>query len=221
MFRSITCVLILLLTFSMRIKAYETESSANTDGRNRVSVSATLTSSDSYSLEAAYHYMFCPYVGIGGGFGYWRVLYVEGWASGKHWNIASDSEEPDNIYLRPSLVVKSPAIRYRATRWSLYAEAGAMLNLPYKRVDIVNNRYWPVTEYDSTHTNKGQWFATDIRIGINADIGPCGISAGYMYSNLDVYSKYRHLSYHGVSFSRFYESKSFMQGAYLALSFQF
>lgn len=60
-----------------------------------------------------------------------------------------------------------------------------------------------------------------MRLGVYLNLGPCGFSAGYMMSNLDVYSGYRKLSYRGLSFGQFYTEKSFMQGAYLTLSYYF
>lgn len=204
--------------FSVLISPIFMKAGSPTPG-SRVAVSGTLTSSDSYSIEASYHYMFCPYGGVGGALGYWANYYEDGWASGPDWNIDSDDNKPSNLYLRPSVVLKSPGIRYRATRWSLYAEPGVMLNIPYQRVCIESTTDWPKTDYHYISTGKGQWFAVDLRIGICATIGPCEVSVGYMMSNLDIYSQYRHLSYQGTSFKDFYPTKSFMQGAYLTLSY--
>lgn len=41
-----------------------------------------------------------------------------------------------NLYLRPSVILKSPYVKFKATEWSLYAEPGGMLNVPYQRVCI-------------------------------------------------------------------------------------
>ena len=188
---------------------------------NRAAFSGTLTSSYSYSLEASYHYMFCKYIGVGGAVGYWANWYEDGWASGSDWNIDEDNNKPSNLYLRPSVVLKSPCIRLKATKWSLYAEPGTMLNVPYQRVCIEKTQNPMRTDYDYISTNKGQWFAIDLRVGIFVNFGPCGFSAGYIMSNLDVYSQYRQLSYKGTSFSKYYPKKSFMQGAYLTASYYF
>lgn len=188
---------------------------------NRAAFSGTLTSSDSYSLEMSYHYMFCKFVGVGGALGYWSNYYDDGWASGSNWNIDEDDNRPSNFYLRPSVVLKSPSVRFKQTQWCLYAEPGIMLNVPYQQVSIEKTQNWTHTEYDYISTNKGQWFAIDVRLGINMDIGPCGFSAGYMMSNLDIYSQYRHLSYNCTTFEKFYPKKPFMQGAYLTLSYNF
>lgn len=188
---------------------------------HRVAFNGTLTSSYSYSVEASYHYMLCKYVGIGGAFGHWANYYDDGWASGSNWNIDEDDNKPSNLYLRPSVVLKTPAIKYRASSWSLLAEPGVMLNIPYQRVCIESTSRWPVIDYEYISTGNGQWLALELRVGISYENGPCGVSAGYMMSNLDIFSQYRHLSYKGISFRDFYPSKPFMQGAYLSLSYNF
>ena len=196
---------------------------------HRLGINGALTSSDTWQLEFSYHYMlFNNYVGLGGSVGTWKVYFEDGWASGKNWNIDEDDNKPCNFYLRPSVLLKTPAWKYRDCAWSLFAEPGVMMNIPYQSVSIESMSSgpvsgtppnWPAIEYTNISTSKGQWLAFDLRIGVSLDVGPCGISAGYMMSNLDVYSQYRHLSYKGVSFKDFYPRKSFMQGAYISLSY--
>lgn len=41
----------------------------------RFSLNWTLTSSDSYSLDVSFHYMFGRYIGVGGALGYWANYY--------------------------------------------------------------------------------------------------------------------------------------------------
>ena len=189
---------------------------------HRLGFNGALTSSDTWQLEFSYHYMlFNNCVGIGGSVGSWKVYYEDGWASGSNWNIDDDDNKPSNFYLRPSVLLKTPAWKYRACAWSIFAEPGVMLNIPYQRVCIERTQNWPCIDYEYISTNKGQWLALDLRIGVSLDVGPCGISAGYMMSNLDVYSQYRHLSYNGISFEKFYPKKLFMQGAYISCSYNF
>lgn len=188
---------------------------------HRVAFNGALTSSDSWLLEFSYHYMFNRYVGLGGSIGSWEVWYEDGWASGKNWNIDEDDNKPWNLYLRPSVLLKTPALKYRACAWSLFAMPGVMLNIPYQRVCIEKTQNWPDIEYKYISTTKGQWLALDLRIGVSLDVGPCGISVGYLMSNHDVYSQYRHFSYNGTSFAKFYPKKPFMQGAYLSCSYSF
>lgn len=188
---------------------------------SKVSFSGLVTSSDSYQLEASYHYMFNRYIGLGGAFGYWSVWYEDGWAAEKDWEIESDDNKPSNFYLRPSIVLKSPALKIKQVDLGLYAEPGIMLNIPYQRINIRQYINCPDYDYKYVSTSKGQWFAIDLRVGIFVNFGPCGFSAGYIMSNLDVYSQYRQLSYKGTSFSKYYPKKSFMQGAYLTASYYF
>lgn len=186
---------------------------------NRLSMSGMLTSSDCWQLEMSYHYMFWRYLGIGGGVGVLKNYFVDGYASsGRDWNIDSDDEKPQHVYLHPSIVFKTPSVRIRQTRWGLYAEPGAMLTIPYTCVAIRQYDHWPTWNLKHASTKRGQWFAPDIRLGLYLDIGPASISFGYLWSNFDIYSQYRHLSYKGISFSKFYPSKPSMHGAFLSIS---
>lgn len=211
-----------LILLSLLISTLTLQAETDEDRtRHRAGFNGALTSSYSWQLEFSYHYMFNRYIGLGGSAGAWKVYFEEGWASGNNWNIDEDDDRPSNFYIRPSAVLKTPAVKYRACSWSLFAEPGVMLNIPYQRVCIENTQYWPITDYDYISTNKGQWLAFDLRIGISLDVGPCGVSAGYIMSDHDVYSQYRHLSYKGISFEEFYPKMSFMQGAYMSLSYNF
>lgn len=188
---------------------------------NRRSLNGTLTSSCSWQLEIGYHYMFCRFVGAGASVGLWKVYFEEGHAYGEDWEVDWEYNKPENFYLRPSLILKTPAIKIKSVDLGLYAEPGVMLNVPYAQVWVDQKIDW--YRYDSKRvgTTGGQWLAADLRAGVYLNIGPCGLSAGYMMSNHDVYSQYRSMSYRGVSFKRFYPQKPFMQGAYLTLSCYF
>lgn len=185
---------------------------------HRPSITGMLTSSDCWQLEMSYHYMFCKYIGAGGGIGILKNYFVEGYASGRDWNIDSDDEKPQHVYIHPSIVLKSPSVSIRQTHWGLYAEPGAMLTLPYTRVAIRNYKHWPSWELAHASTKHGQWFGADLRVGLYFEIGPASISFGYIWSNYDIYSQYRHLSYRGTSFSQFYPSKPVTHGAFLSFS---
>lgn len=214
--------LILFLLLSVASLAHsQNKNSDEYFTHHRASITGALTTSDTYQLQFSYHYMFWKYSGVGGSFGWWKNWYEDGKASGSDWSIDDGDNKPGNLYLRPSVILKSPAIGIGQVALSLFAEPGIMLNIPYQRVCIEKTTGLVVTDYDYISTNKGQWFAMDIHLGINADIGPCGFSVGYLMSNLDIYSQYRHLSYNGISFSRFYSKHTFMQGAYLTLSYNF
>lgn len=214
-------LLTLILLIPVASLMYGQSNSDEYFSHKRASVTGALTSSETYQLQFAYHYMFGKYFGIGGSIGWWKNWSEDGKASGSNWVIDNDDNRPGNFFLRPSAILKSPAIDIREIALSLYAEPGVMCNIPYRRVCIDKITGLIVTDYEYISTNKGQWLALDIHLGVNADIGPCGFSIGYMMSNLDIYSQHRHLSYNGVDFSRFYPKHNFMQGAYLTLSYNF
>ncbi|MDE6240149.1 MAG: hypothetical protein K2M54_09235 [Muribaculaceae bacterium] len=207
-----------MMIIALSASAYDGETNFT---HNRATFSGMLTSSDCWQLEISYHYMFCKYLGIGGGAGILKNYFVDGYASGRDWNIDSDDEKPQHLYLHPSIVLRSPSLHIKQTRWGLYAEPGAILTIPYTNVSIRQYNHWPAWDLTHASTKHGQWFGTDIRLGLYIDIGPGSISFGYTWSNFDIYSQYRHLSYRGTSFSEFYPSKPSMHGAILSISGNF
>lgn len=215
-------LLAFLIIFAFSLQAKNADDDSNFEfSNNRASISGLLTSSDSWQLEYGYHYMFNKYIGVGGSIGWWSVYYVVGYASGNNWDLDSDDEKPWNMYMRPSIILKTPTLRLGQVDLGLYAEPGVMMNVPYSMAWIHQYTHWPEYENKKVSTNKGQWCAVDLRVGVAVNFGPCGFSAGYMMSNFDVYSQRRHLSYDGVPFSKFYPTKSFLQGAYLTASYYF
>ena len=183
---------------------------------NRIMFSGA-TTSDTYLLEMGYHYMFSNYVGVGGTFGFWKVSSSGGRASGKGWWVDDDYNDPSNVYIKPSVILKSPQLSI----FSLYAEPSIMLNVPYQKVYVELTDQFPHCEYEYVSTSRGQWLAFELRAGISADFSSFGITLGYLMSNLDPFSMYRHMSYNGVSFQSFYRKKSFRQGAFISASFSF
>lgn len=214
-------ILIIAILSALSLLAGDKKDEVFDFSSNRFSLSGLVTSSDSYQLEASYHYMLNRNIGLGGDFGYWKVWYEDGWASERDWEIESDDNKPFNLYLRPSIVLKTPALRVKGVDLGFYADPGVMLNVPYAGAYIRQYTNWP--DYDLKHisTSRGQWLAVDVRLGVYVNFGPLGFSAGYVMSNLDVYSQYRHLAYKGIHFSKYYPRKSFMQGAYLTASYYF
>ncbi|MDE6224506.1 MAG: hypothetical protein K2M25_00025 [Muribaculaceae bacterium] len=209
-------ILILLVALIFCSEAYAQKKIEDDMEHNRIMLSGAMTS-DTYLLDIGYHYMFSNYVGVGGTFGFWKVFSSGGRASGKGWWVDDDYNDPSNIYLKPSVILKSPQLNI----FSLYAEPGIMLNVPYQKAYVELTDQFPHCEYERISTNKGQWLALELRAGISADFSSFGITLGYLMSNLDPFSMYRHMSYNGVSFQSFYRKKSFRQGAFISASFSF
>lgn len=212
---------IILLLFIAAIGDFAQARQLEALTHNRAYISGMLTSSDSWQVDLGYHYMILPYLGIGGGIGWWGNYYVDGYASGNNWHIASDDEKPWNMYIRPSIILKTPALKIKGIYVGGYAEPGVMMNIPYHSVYVESTSNWPRIENNKISTNKGQWCAVDTRIGLYLNVGPCGVCVGYLMSNFDIYSQRRHLFYKGAPFSKFYPQKTFMQGAYLTASYYF
>ena len=114
--RHIVSILVLAGIFYCGGHAEEKKASNFEFSNNRGSLNGTLTSSCSWQLEAGYHYMLCRYVGVGGSIGLWKVYFEEGRAYGDDWEVDwdDDNNKPENFYLRPSLLLKTPAIKIKS-----------------------------------------------------------------------------------------------------------
>lgn len=210
-----------LFLFCMIISAAIARKTVGPD-RHRVAFTGMLTSSITWQLEGSYHFMISPYVGIGGGIGCWEAFDPDGFPWGQGWEIDDESEKITSVYLHPSVILRSPALKLGNVGLRLIAEPGIMLDFPYSMVWI--NEVSPEGRFIDNHhigTGRGQWCAFDCRMGLCVDFGQIDIIAGWMVSNFDIYSMRRHLSYDGVRFSKFYPRKPFMQGAYLSISYTF
>ena len=208
----------------LSISAQEKKSIAEAEPTRHhlVSISGALTSVDTWELDFSYHYMFLPYIGIGGSFGFWEQYYTDGYPSGPNWNIQDDDEKMNNLYLRPSLFLQSPKLfGIRDAVFKLFAQPGISLNVPYKSAWVEIVRDYQVIDTKRISTIRGQWAAYDFRGGISMNVGEFGILAGYCTSNLDISGMARHLSYNGTPFRQFYPKRRQIHGAFLAMTYRF
>lgn len=188
-------------------------------GRHRFGFNGALTSSDTWQLETEYHYMLNPYVGLGGSLGVWKQYYYDGLPDGRDWELDDDDRYLSNLYLRPSVLLVSPALfRIKDAKVHLMAEPGIMMNVPYQCVGINIYENGIETDYKSPSSSRGQWCAVDCRAGVTVKVGPANFSAGYMISNFSIYSIAGNIEFRGEKFSRFYPNKRYLQGAFLSVT---
>lgn len=189
---------------------------------NRAAISGSLTSVDTWQLDFSYHYMFCKYVGVGGAIGAWKQILSDGYPNGIGWALDDDDSKITNLYLRPSLVAVSPTLfKIRDAGFGVMAEPGVMMCIPYESVtiDIIHDLI--TTDYRHVSSNRGQWLSLDCRIGLYVNVYRCNFIIGYEISNLDIFSRRRHMSYDGIPFSRFYDRSNGFQGAFATLTYNF
>lgn len=210
---------ITLLLFALIVKAQD----ADERGPHHVGISGLLTSDFTWQIDCSYHYMLCPYVGVGGSLCVWKQYSDEGSPAGDFWRTDDDSKELADLYLRPSLVLLSPTIiKIKDNKFGIYAEPGIHMKIPYDRVNLLQYENYPEygSSYRSTHVSskRGQWCALDLKLGIYLHTGLGEISAGYYFSTMDIYSYRRHMNYNGVNFSQFYPKSKNIGGAFLNIA---
>lgn len=189
-------------------------------GRHCLGMSGALTSSDTWQVDLSYHFMLTRNIGVGAALGSWKQYFIDGFPSGPGWEIDSEDEKISNFYLRPSVLLVSPRL-FSLGLWNfaLRAEPGVMMNVPYQGVCIDILEDYHTVDYKHISTSRGQWCAFECKAGIEANFMYGTISAGYMFSTLDIYGISRNLHYNGVSFGDFYPKAGVIHGAYLSLSF--
>ena len=56
-------------------------------GHSRIAFNGTFSSSYSWQLDASWHYMINPYIGLGASIGTWEVVYPDGHPEGADWRV--------------------------------------------------------------------------------------------------------------------------------------
>ncbi len=189
--------------------------------KNRIALSGAFSNSYTWQVDLSYHYMINRYLGLGASLGQWKTVYPEGQPKGNDWYVEWDSNDPSNIFFRPSFIFKTPPLRIKRCEIGIFAQPGVMMNIPYVSVSLLQSSADAGYTRKAVSTSKGQWLAFDAKLGLFVNLGPCGFSAGYIISNHDIYGQYRHLSYNNVYFDRFYPEKTLLQGIYAMASYYF
>lgn len=211
--------ILLLLCYILPIKAQQEEKLI----RNKITVSGMLTSSDTWQIDASYHYMICHNIGIGASIGMWKQISVEGLPKGEGWKLYEKNEKLENFYIRPSIYLTSPKIvRLSECGINLFIEPGFMMNLPYNKVLILSQDKRGIThDLKELKSHNGRWYAFDCKAGLSLDFGEGGFSVGYIYSSLDIFAMRRCMEYGNKSFNDFYPSKKPLHGGYISVYYAF
>lgn len=182
-----------------------------------------------YQFEISYHYMGHPFLGIGGGIGFCGILsdhlpagYSENgiWTS---WCLNKEYKYINQLYLRPSLIFRSPALTRIKDKYGLHfqAEPGIQLLIPYSsvKIDYIDGEAYINSERISS--NKGNWCFWNIKSGIFIKNDDFSFGLGYIISNLDVYSNRRTMKIANSSFSEFYPKSKLVHNAFIYFGVSF
>lgn len=191
-------------------------------GHHRLALEGALTSADTWQAALSYHYMFLKFVGIGASVGYWRQCSEEYSPSGDGWLLDDDDRIVEQLYLRPSLLIATPALIRKRDNFGigLSAEPGLMMMIPYERVtiDILRPDMPVVGSYSHTSNHgHGRWWALDCKLAAWIRADNMELAAGWYFSDISVYSQRRHMSYHGVNFADFYPHRHGLGGVFISL----
>ena len=179
--------------------------------------------SRAWLVDVAYHYKLNQYVGVGGSMGVWGNLISNEGAHGNGWDMRYKTNNPGNVFLRPSVSVFSPMLLCTGgIEWKLYAEPGVILQVPYGRANVYTYDAQGVIMAEREVTSScGKWVMPDCRLGVTMQADNVDISFGYYVSALDVYSEYRSMTFNGERFGNTLPKHDLQQGAFVSLSYNF
>ncbi|MGN0213720.1 MAG: hypothetical protein ACI4AH_02795 [Muribaculaceae bacterium] len=179
--------------------------------------------SRAWLVDIAYHYRLNAFVGVGGSFGVWGNFVSQDGAYGDGWRMRYNSNQPGNVFLRPSLSLYSPMLlNIGGMEWKIYAEPGVIMQIPYGRAYVstydAQDRFVDECVVTSSH---GKWAMPDCRLGVTVQADNCNLSVGYYVSTLDIYSTYRNMRFNGEHFDWTLPKHKLQQGLFVSISYNF
>ena len=114
------------------------------NARHEISMSAGIMTNQAYDTRLTYQYYLNKSIGVGASFGYYKQWYAnhipqselhhEEWDS---WRLSEKDYKPQNIYLEPTLSIKSPTIaQVGSWTFKLGVDIGVMFQLPFTLVSV-------------------------------------------------------------------------------------
>ena len=206
--KKIICIFVLLVTFVSFVNAEEPEES-----KHELAFSAGLNTNDAVAFDFSYRYSICSFVALGTGIGIYKQWYHEGVPSSDlkekpevTWSLDEDDQKIYKFYAEPFLALKSPMLfNVGKCKVHMELEPGLLLQIPRENVHVeLVNAYTQEHSMKSISTSKGKWCFFDVKAMLRFSFDNEALSLGYSFSNLDIYTNYRYLSFGGVSFSEFY-----------------
>lgn len=147
---------------------------------------------DTYSLGLSYHYMFCPWVGIGGGIGYFSHVSDSGLMGniGSWWDddyygdyyYDDEYEPPLSFYVEPSVILRTPRLIGRGEFGiGLTARGSVRLGTNYEyTTGYYNGRDYTDVVYRADNISFGG------TVGPTVSFGPVSFTIGYSISTIDI-----------------------------------
>lgn len=137
------------------------------------------------------------------------------------WSLSEDGRKVWKLYLNPNVSFRSPKLfSVRKAKINLVIEPGILMQIPHEKLNVeLVNTYTQESKFKSVSTSKGKWCFFDLKVMLKAQLGEAAVAIGYGYSNLDIYTNYRKLSFDKVSFEDFYPKCKATQTLFLRLTY--
>ena len=244
------CNYMFALTFLLSISFLSANAQISSESsRGQASLSIGVATNLSVNAEISGHYMFLPYIGIGGGIGitgqydYNKVPFGEissNESTRAFWGLDKEQRKVVRPYLRPSLLLRTPTLirfgKERDFELKLQVEPGLQLTIPYARARInyawypAQGGYYPDMSEDFADipfqtegysSRKGDWCFWNLKNSITVTKDNVYFYLGYSISNFDLYSIRRNIVVEGVSFHKFYPETKYTHCVFAGIGFVF
>jgi hypothetical protein len=185
-------------------------------------------SHQAFELEPSYSLMFNKVFGFTLGLNcmgqYWDKVHF--YNDDKYqWTVTSGQDKASTILLRPALRFRLPVLKEEGSYFMhLNLEPGAFINLIPNRTltfDYVEQRdpiSWP-HKIQTVRNSGGESLFFHAKGYLSVDMGGWTVSAGFAYSNFDIYSSWRNIVIDGHSINEMIWSKRTTQSLFVSLGY--
>jgi hypothetical protein len=193
---------------------------------------AGVNSHQAFEIEPAWSLMYRKTAGITVGLNFMGQMfdnthyYTD---NNPQWVVTIGQRKAFTALLRPALRFRFPVLRQGGENLLyLNVEPGVFINLiPNRRLrfDFVDTRdpissYIPMQSQRVSNTG-GRTFFCHAKSYLSMDIDNCSVSAGFAYSDFDIYSGWRNIAIEGISVNRMIWRKRTTRTLFLSVGYYF
>lgn len=197
-----------------------------------VALSASFTNQSAWEVEPSFTYYFCPYIGLTVGLAMTDQYSDKSYTGsvpgnpGTSWRINKESANAAQALFRPAVRLRSGnLLRNKDCSFTLNLEPGLYIPL------IVNEQIGVIYRledrpydlpFSNTFTNKyGTWLYWNVKGFVSFGIDHITVSAGYTYSNYDVYGARRNVRIENSPLSLQLTQRKMMHAGFLSVGYRF
>jgi hypothetical protein len=200
--------------------------------RHEFQLTLGVNSHQAIEVEPNYSLMFNRFIGVTAGLNIMAQMFDNTHSynsNAKHWVISGDMGKAVTFLFRPALRLRFPVFREGGENIIYFnVEPGAFINLipnSTLRFDLLDrnnpmSRFVPLASKKITNEG-GQVFFYHVKGYFSIDFDGWMASAGFAYSDFDLYSGWRNIKIEGISVNEMIWSKRTTRTLFVSLSYYF